>query len=373
MSDIRTAAVPFRAPRWSVWIAMLLCGCAIEPEPGWQAKLEQQIGGPDTLPGEQSALATPAALEDPAAGDGVVFAITLEQGERTRTWQLEVKVEEVAVHRALEFRDVQAFELRVQPGEARRRQIESSNAAFRKQLIADDLDLWDLARETPVARIRVEAFDASGASAGKAESTAIVSQLRRGLLPAARAGHRQRELMRGRVEAGLEAPMLTVDDDAYDDIRAVADGVASCTLFFQILQENPVTRQILREVLQLPSLWSLLTHWGVHISFAIDFFAAERVDPARFPGEQRELWSVPMTLLLNGQPGFLARVIVGPAGSPDGTAAGIYGIVARHPTDGDRRVRVRLLSSRRGARAPVQDPQGNAGMSSPGRDAGREK
>jgi hypothetical protein len=173
------------------------------------------------------------------------------------------------------------------------------------------------------------------------------------LLPACRAGHRQRDVMRGRVEAGLQAPMLTLDDEAFDDVDTVCSGVEVCKDLFQILRANPVTRQILREVLELPSLWSILTNWGVKVSFAIDFFAAERVDPARFPDEPRELWSVPMTLLLNGQPGFLARVIVGPSGSPDGVVAGIYGLVARHPVDEQRRVLVRLASSRRGAGEPA--------------------
>jgi hypothetical protein len=60
---------------------------------------------------------------------------------------------------------------------------------------------------------------------------------------------------------------------------------------------------------------------------------------------------VPVVLLLDDEPGFLARVIVGASGSPDGAAAGLHGIVARHPVDEDRRVLVRLVASHRGARA----------------------
>jgi hypothetical protein len=242
------------------------------------------------------------------------------------------------------MRGIAPFEERVQPGEERRRQMEAAQEAFR----TSNVDFDDLLVEMPIAKLVVEAFGESGASLGRADSEAIVARLRRGLLPACRAGHRQRDVMRGRVEAGLQAPMLTLDDGAFDDVRTVCIGVEACKDLFQILRSNPVTRQILREVLELPTLWSILTNWGVKVSFAIDFFAAEPVDPARFPGETRELWSVPMTLLLNGQPGFLARVIVGPSGSPDGAAAGIYGLVARHPTDEQRRVLVRLVSSRRG-------------------------
>jgi hypothetical protein len=331
----------------STWIAIVLCGCAVEPEPGWQTKLERQIGAPSVVQGDTSALAAPAADDDPAAGDGVVFAVTLETGGSTKSWQVDVEVRVVAEQRVPDFRATRAFEQRVLPSEARQRQIEEKNAVFRGHIAAGTLD--DLANATAIAGIRVEAFDAAGTSVGAGESSAIVARLQRGLLPACRAGHRQRELMLDRVAAGLDAPLIRIGDDAFDDVSVVGDGVALCEVFFRILHQNPVLRQILREVLALPSLWSILTNWGVRVTFSVDFFAAEPVDPARFPGETRELWSVPLVVLLNGQPGFLARVIVGPSGSPDGVVGGVYGIVARHPTNADRRVNVRLLSSRRGA------------------------
>ena len=60
-----------------------------------------------------------------------------------------------------------------------------------------------------------------------------------------------------------------------------------------------------------------------------------------------------MVLLLNGEPGFLARLIVGPSGSPDGAVAGVYGLIARHPSDASRQIVVRLVSTRRGGPGPV--------------------
>ena len=339
-----------RVPSLPTSIVLLLCGCASEPEPGWQARLEQRIGSGMGF-GGAAALAA-VVDEDPARGDRVVFGVGLETGGETREWRVEVEVSSVEVRRTWDWRSCQAFEDRVLPSEERQRRIDERKAAFRAQHARDGfVDFDAIAPETAIADIRVEAFDAGGTTVGVGKSTAIVSRLRGGLMPACRAGHRQRDTMHGRVAAGLAAPVITVDDDTYDDVRTVAVGVDTCEQFFKILRENPVMRQILREVLALPSLWSILTNWGVRVSFSVDFFAAERVDPARFPGEQRELWSVPLIVLLNGQPGFLARVIVGPSGSPDGAVGGVYGVVARHPTDPERRVHVRLLSSRRGAAA----------------------
>ena len=345
--------------RWPLGLALCLGGCVVEAEPGWQAQLARLVR-PELLHADPG-LEVPAPDDtDPVAGDQVLLAITLQSGGRTRDWRLDVRIDAVETPRMLEWRNLAGFELRVQPGEARRLAMERQQAEFR----ARNVDLEDMARAIPVARLTVEAFDEAGASLGRAMSDAQVHKLRRGLLPACRAGHRQREPMHGRVEAGLAAPMLTLADDAYDDVMTAGAGVALCEELFRILQSNPVTRQILREVLELPSLWSVLTNWGVRVSFTADFFAAERVDPQRFPAAGRELWSVPLVVLLNGEPGFVARVVVGPSGSPDGAIAGIHGVIARHPSDATRRVVVRLAASQRGARAAGAQPPCAGGAAS---------
>lgn len=328
--------------------AIALTGCATSSEQGWQANLRQSIGGPASQRGDPRAMATPSTDRAVANGDVVALGVALEHaGGRGKTWRVEVAVDAVTVQRVLVFRSIAPFEARVQPGEVRRRRIEAAQVAFRERL--RDGDAPFLCDPSPVARIRVEAFDADGESLGVGTSAATVAQLQRGLLPACRAGHRQRVLMRDRVAMGLDAPMITVDDAVYDDVQEVAAGLGACERFFDILRENPVMRDILWEVLALPSLWSIVTNWGVRVSFTVDFFAAEQVDPARFPGETRELWSVPLVVLFNGQPGLLAQVVVGPSGSPDTAVAGVYAIVARHPRDPERRVKVWLQSSRRGS------------------------
>lgn len=328
-------------------VALGLQSCAVQAEPGWEGQLEQLVR-PELLQGARGAVARLPADADPAPGDRVELVITLDQAARTRTWRLAVTVDEVAMERAVDMRVVPDFELRVDPSPARQREIERRAAEHRARAPRDDLDdsSHDWAHDAKVAGLTVEAFGADGTSLGRAESTEILRRLRTGLLPACRAGYRQREVMRGRVAAGRQAAALILDDQAYADVQLVGAGVAICESLFRILQANPVTRQILSEVLELPSLWSIVTNWGVRVSFRADFFAAERVDPARFPGESRELWSVPLVVLLNGQPGFLARVVVGPSGSPDGAVAGIYGVIARHPSDASRRVVVRRAEGR---------------------------
>jgi len=321
-------------------VALLLCSCAVVPEEGWQTTLGRRAVEAAAAREDASAFATNRPDADVASGDAAMFEVTLIDGERRKGWRVEVRVVGVEMRRVILWRSVQPFEHRVVPSEARQRKIREANARP-----VPDLD--ELARDAAVARIRVEAFGGDGGSLGVGESSAVVSQLRAGLLAACRAGHRQCASMRGRAEAGLAAPILELDDAAHDDVVTVGAGVDACERFFRILRTNEVMKQILREVLAPPSLWSIVTNWGVRLSFSVDFFAAERVDSASFGGTPRELWSVPMVVLLNGQPGLLTRVVVGPSGSPDGVVAGVHAIVARHPTDPERRVEVRLLSTHR--------------------------
>src|SRR5690349_14071748 len=108
------------------WIAVLACGCAVEPEEGWQAGLERRIGG--------AAAALAAVVdEDPAPGDRVVFVVGLKTGGETREWRVEVEVSSVEVRRTWDWRSCQAFEDRVLPSEERQRRIDERNAAFRAQ------------------------------------------------------------------------------------------------------------------------------------------------------------------------------------------------------------------------------------------------
>ena len=328
-------------------LLLLLAGCASALEPDWQAKLEHRLAVDLARPDPTAVLAPPDDA-DPASGDRVRYEITLFDGGDTKTWQVALTVAGVTNAHIEEWRVVPDFEQRVVAELPPRDEHHTAEAAFAPEPVELGPLRHEAGRGVAVAALHVEAFAGDGTHLGTGESSVQVERLRRGLLPACRAGHRHRELMRGRVAAGKQAPVLTVDAATAADLETVAIGVDFCASFFRILQCNPVTRQILTEVLALPSLWSILTHWGVRITFQIDFFAAERLDPAQFPGESRELWSVPVVLLLNGQPGFLASVVIGPSGSPDGAAAGIYGLVARHPSDEERRVVVRMAAVERG-------------------------
>ena len=361
---LRSAWPRSRRP-WNVvlLVSALAAGCATVPRTGWEEGLHRAIAdrtasfaAADGLLAGFAPLAPDAPL---AAGDQVLFGVCLEDGDERRIWYLRVRVVGVERRRWFDAREVHAFEQRVRrenplgrgpdPGGADRR------AAFveRRIDLEGPFDLEDLFDDVDVAQIRVEAFDAAGRLVDAAESQAIEWRLRQGLLPACAAGDRLRNVMAGRVAAGLDAETIVLAGADHDAVHVVGDGVTSCERFLLMLRENPVTRGILEEVIELPSLWSILRRFGVRAELSIDFFAARRIEPWRYPGSDRTLWGVPVTLLLNDEPALFACLLAGPAGAPDGASAGVFGVVGRSPSDPDRRVFVQLLASRRGGDTAV--------------------
>ena len=319
--------------------SLLAIGCAVELEPGWDDELSQHLvdrrelfaGGPEILTGFAE-----LASDDLRTGDEALFGVCLDIHGKQRIWYLHVRVLDVETKRWLWYRSVHPYETRLR------------HAPDPDERLPRSLD--DLASDMPVARIQVEVFDANGRSQGRASSELAVEQLMIGMRPACTAGYSQRELMRGRVALGEQAELLELDqltDEQRRDLDTVGSGIGVCEGFFQVLRTNPVTRDLLYEVIALPTLWSMITHFGVRADVSLDFFAALPVPADHFPQASGELWSFPLAIQLNAQPALLTRVAVGPRGAPNAVAAGVHAVTGRHPTDPQRRLHMQVLATRR--------------------------
>ncbi|MFT4516126.1 MAG: hypothetical protein ACI89X_001358 [Planctomycetota bacterium] len=327
-----------------------LPGCAIEAEAGWADDLERSITDRSSVfrshPTQIDHTFAPTSA-DIRAGDELLYGLCLDLGETRKVWYLQMRVLEVQARHFDNWRQQSDFEARVHPSAAKRAEMHKASLAAREEREELGSNWSSFSSEEPVARILVEAFDADGTSLGSARSETTVRLLREGLIQACKAGYAQRELMRGRVALGRAAEMLELNSQQYDDVEIAGEGVAACRRIFEILQSNPVTKDILFEVIALPTVWSMITRLGVDIGFEVDFFAARPLARSRLPASNRDLWSAPLNLQLNGQPALLTRIVTGPSSSPDATAAGVFAIVGRHPSDPGRRVHVQLLGSRR--------------------------
>lgn len=335
---------------FAIALATGFAGCATTAPTDWETALERTIVDRASDFGNGARLLAgfdPSRAEDDLeVGDTLLYGIRLDVGDEHRIWFLRLRIEEKVERDVFSWRFVQPFETHVTT--ARRR----AEAAQRATAPPAPVDLDVPYRPTPMARIRVEAFDGAGTSLGAAESTVSVQRLRTGLWSACVAGARQHDLLRGWDRPERAGEVLEVDEATYADVMTVAEGVAACESFFALLRQNPVTRQILFEVIALPSLWSIVTHLGVAAGFAIDFFGASPLAPGRIAPLGEEVWSVPMTIELNHQPALLVRLLAAPPRGPTITGAGVCGLVARHPRDPDRRVHVQLLACRSGRSQP---------------------
>lgn len=348
------------------FLVNLLClaGCASGPRPGWEAALENAIEdragdfahGAQILAGFDSI----GVADDLAVGDTLLYGIRLDVGDRSKIWYLRLRVDRIETAERLSWRRLQPFEKQVTTAR-RKREAEAALQSAQERPVPLSLD--DMLVKTPGAWISVEAFDQMGASLGAAVSEESVRRLRTGLWSACVAGHAQHDLMQGWASPERRGEVREVDEAAYADIETVALGVASCDSFFAILRTNTVMKQILYEVIALPSFWSIVTNLGVRAGFGIDFFAATRVAPECAANANGLVWSVPMTIDLNDQPALLVRILAAPPRGPAAAAAGVYGLVGRHPTDAGRRVHVQLLASRRGVQpGPAELPELHNGV-----------
>lgn len=128
------------------------------------------------------------------------------------------------------------------------------------------------------------------------------------------------------------------------DVEPLARATVSAMALLRVVEDDPVLAPLLWQVLERPSLWSVLGSFGAHLVVRPRFHAAVEL-PATSFGRP---WRVPLQLLVNDAPALLVDATVGPTSPPFGLVGGIVAAVARHPRDPGRTLMLRLLAARRG-------------------------
>lgn len=177
------------------------------------------------------------------------------------------------------------------------------------------------------------------------------------------------------VEIGRDAVMISVVDLVYGlkaaclpdviaaeanhtlDLSGAGRGVLppsvrstlSLLNFLQVVRRSEPLRALLMAFVQKPSLWSVITHFGVHVSLDTQFQNA--VATLNAPGSNPHTaadYAVPFELQVNATPAMRSKLYVTDPRSPLTLCAGIVAIAAHHPSDPDRKLDLRLLGARRG-------------------------
>jgi hypothetical protein len=154
------------------------------------------------------------------------------------------------------------------------------------------------------------------------------------------------ELERGLLRACCAGPPTAAADDAeFEALRAID----TLRKVLSIVRRSQALRDLLWQVVDLPSVFSVIWHLGVTVLVAENFAgsqpgAAFAVGDATVP-----TWTAPIELRLNGAPALRCRVRCTGPGSPLALCAGIVELRAASPSHPQRTVTMQLLGARRGA------------------------
>jgi hypothetical protein len=136
------------------------------------------------------------------------------------------------------------------------------------------------------------------------------------------------------------------------DERAVLGFFPALMTFFQTVEKSPGLRDILWDLIEKPSVWSVVKHRGVDLGLQLgDNSIAIAALPA-WSGPALPHYRMSFELRLNDVPALECSLFVTQPVPPLLTTAGIIGIVAQPPGKPEKQLEIRLVGSRRGSGGP---------------------
>ena len=155
-----------------------------------------------------------------------------------------------------------------------------------------------------------------------------------------------RHLMHG-LFPGAEA-LRDTQEAVHHRLETVGDSLMAMLAFLNAIRDNEQLGQILWQVVQKPSVWSILVHLGVSTDITL---SASEPWPHPLGPDAPDLpaYRVPMSIELNGTPALRCSIVVVRPWSPFAICAGITSVVAERPDDSGVRFRMRMVAARRAA------------------------
>jgi hypothetical protein len=193
-----------------------------------------------------------------------------------------------------------------------------------------------------LVRVGAEVYDRAGAQLGRDELVLSARQLERGLARACRGEQAQPATPASNAPGELFAPMP-------ERIEAT---LALHTLL-AVVRKSKLLYGVLYEVIDKPSLWSVITHFGVRVSTLDHFDQARPAAPFTLGSGAGAVevpaWEAPLELRLNGAPALRSIVTVVDPVSPLILCTGVVALRAFRPSDPKVTFTLRLLAARRGS------------------------
>jgi hypothetical protein len=131
--------------------------------------------------------------------------------------------------------------------------------------------------------------------------------------------------------------------------RALSGVVPAMMSYFEIVQNTEGLEDLLRKLIDTPSLWSIIRHRGASVGFYFgkEAYAADSADwglPASVP-----VYYMPIDLRINGEVALKITVVITAPHPPRLICGGVVGLLAEKPSDDQSYMTLRVISARRGA------------------------
>lgn len=280
--------------RSALLLVVLTAACAwVDPDPAWADRpagfAEASWQAPAAIP--LQGFDPPAPAERVANGDRIVYRVQLEKGDTRRSWLVHAEVED-AEYMSCTLRD---------------------------------------GSRSCMLRIRVRVDDESGAEVGRDLVGMSREDVVFGLFRACRGDQWSA------AEIGSSFAVVPLVQRAHLGLLNM----------MQVIQGSKVLFSVLRQVIDPPSLLSILTNLGVWVRTDVRFDKAVALEPVEIDGHRYPVYELPVELQLNRQPALRCKVLVAEPDSPLNLSAGILGIDAFQPSDPTARVTIRVVAARR--------------------------
>jgi hypothetical protein len=172
--------------------------------------------------------------------------------------------------------------------------------------------------------------------AGRKLSNSVVKLpsrlLGRGLLPA--------------IETSFEIAARQGQAPTEADGRPLIEAMLGMMSLLNVVQEDDALADYFWQVVEKPSVWSLITGLGARASMSMPFeqsLPATRL-PANLPPTE-PAYVVPVRIDVNGSPALLADVVAVDARRPYALCGGMVAAVARHPSNPDITFELQLIAA----------------------------
>jgi hypothetical protein len=132
-----------------------------------------------------------------------------------------------------------------------------------------------------------------------------------------------------------------------DQERALIGAIPALLSYFEVVQNTPGLSDILYEVVDLPSAWSLVRNTGIKsVGLRFEKGVGESSAASWQLPESSLIYHFPMVLELNEQPALNLRFVVTSPNPPLLACAGVIGMLAEHPVNNEKYLTLRILSAR---------------------------